>query len=245
MTSTLARSAIVLPVLVFTMSAPADAQLSRLKDRVKRAVQDVPGAAPAAQQPAATTYNEHVLEMTPEILDRLERGLAAEEADRGEIARLAASVRTPEAYQTCLMQAMTSSEGQAVNAASMAKAEAYIANTADQAAAAAYQEAQAAVVQYMADTCGPDPDQFHATELPKLQTRPATKGREAGEFTAAQYAILKERIVPLCGLGLTGSGDAVRIPGEGTNIFWVYSPAEVESLLPRCAELSRLVQATS
>lgn len=244
MTSGLIRSGVVLSVLLLTLSASAEAQISGLKNRVKRAVQGATDGK-TEQQAATTVYNEHVLEMTPEILDRLARALAAEEADGSEVARIAASVRTPEAYQTCLMQAVTSSEGQALNAASMAKAEAYLENTADQAAAAAHREAQAAVVQYMADTCGPDPDQFHATELPKLQTRPATTGRETGEFTATQYAILKERVVPLCGLALATPGDEVRIPGEGNNIFWVYSPAEVESLLPRCDALSRLVQATS
>lgn len=237
MRSTLIRSSLVIAGLLLLAGTSAEAQLTGLKNRAKKIMEG------SAEKPVAVAYNEHVLEVTPAVLERFERALAAEEAERNEVARIAASVRTPEDYQACMMKAVMSPEAQALMAASSAKGEAYIASPRDQAAAAAYRKAQQDLVEYMSRTCGPDPDQFRSSELPKLQARPAEAGREAGGFTVTQYAILKERVAPLCGMAEAAGSDGIKIPGEGKNIFWVYSPVEVEALLPRCAELSQRVGA--
>ena len=242
MSSTLVTSSITVLALALCAAAPAEGQLSGLKNRAKKAVESVTGdGAAATPAQAAAAYNEHVLEMTPDIVERFGKALRAEEAERQEIERIAASVRTPEAYQACVMTAVATPESEALMAAMAAKGEAYLANTADAAAAAAHREAQQDVMDFMVRSCGPDPDQFRSSELPKLQARPAKVGQEAGGFTVTQYAILKERVAPLCGLAEAAGADGVRIPGEGENIYWVYSPAEVETLVPRCAELTRLV----
>jgi hypothetical protein len=58
----------------------------------------------------------------------------------------------------------------------------------------------------------------------------------AAGLTVLQYDILLERIKRFCdelkanaALGKGGSG-GVKIPGSGTNMFWVYSPAEAQTL---------------
>jgi hypothetical protein len=204
-------------------------------------VESVTGGGAAAAPATGGAYNEHVLEMTAGVVERFATALRAEEAERQEIERIAASVRTPEAYQGCMTAAVATPESQALMAAMAEKGEAYLANTSDAGAAAAHRKAQQDVVDFMARSCGPDPDQFRSTELPKLQARPVSVGQEAGGFTGMQYAILKERVAPLCGLAEAAGADGVRIPGEGENIYWVYSPAEVDALVPRCAELTPLV----
>lgn len=245
MSSTLVKSCVYMVALALFAAAPAEGQLSGLKNRAKKAVESVAGGGAEDKAAAAPTasgaYNEHVLEITTEVVERFEKALRAEEAERQEIARIAATVRTPEAYQACMMTAMATPESEALMAAMAEKGEAYLANTSDAAAAAAHRKAQQDVMDFMARSCGPDPDQFESSELPKLQARPAKVGQEAGGFTVTQYTILKERVAPLCGMAEAAGPDGVRIPGEGENIYWVYSPAEVETLVPRCAELSRLV----
>jgi hypothetical protein len=260
---------LALVALLMMSDSPAYGQLGGLGNRVRRAVQEAaaekpapkpaptpaptpapsPAPAPAASAPAdassAGPYNDFVLVMTPEVLDRLAVALAAEVAEREEVARIAAAVRTPEAYEQCTMQVAMSAEGQRLTSEMSARGAAYMKDTADATAAAAYRQAQAAVIDHTRDQCGPDPDTFKATELPKLQVRPADAGQKAGGFTMDQYAILKERIAPLCGVAQVGANGEVRIPGEGEDIFWVYSPAEVAVLLPRCQQLGALVQAAA
>lgn len=238
MNSTLARSFLAVAGLLAVAALPLEAQFGGLKRRAQQAAERAlkPGEA------QAVAYNEHVLEMMPEVVDRLARALAAEVAERQEIARLAAAVRTPEAHEQCVMETMMSEEGQALTNDMTAKMQARVDKPGDKAAMEAHRLAQEAVMKHMRDRCGPDPDQFQS-ELRQLQMRPAKLGAEAGGFTATQYSILKERIAPLCAIAQTAEQDGgVRIPGDGKNIFWVYSEVEVQTIVPRCAELSGLIE---
>ncbi len=244
MSSRLTRSLTAGATLLLVFSAPAEAQLSGLKNRVKRAVGGDASAAGQPGQSQSVRYNENVLEITPEVMERFVRALEAEGADRADVARVAAEVRSPEAFQSCVMEFAMSAEGQALMEEMAAKGEAYMDDTSDQAAAAAYQQVQQSIMDAQAKRCGPDPDQFQSSELPKLQARPAKVGQEAGGFTATQYAILKERVAPLCGRAQAGAEGEIRLPGEGKDIYWVYSPVEVEQLLPRCEALTRLIHGT-
>lgn len=99
------------------------------------------------------------------------------------------------------------------------------------------------------DTCGPEPSAGggpSAGSLPTdsdLRAQPLRAALEAGGFTAAQYSILKERVVPFCAAaGSAAPEGEVHIPGFGGK-FYVYAGAEAEALAPRCAELSRSLEA--
>src|SRR5690606_15149946 len=100
MNSTLTRSCLAVAGMLLLAAAPLEAQLGGLQRRAQQAAERAlkPG------ETQAVVYNEHVLEMKPEVVDRLARALAAEDAERREIARMAAAVRTPEAYQQCMME---------------------------------------------------------------------------------------------------------------------------------------------
>ena len=79
-------------------------------------------------------------------------------------------------------------------------------------------------------TCGESPLQ---PEYARVALRTAA---EAGKLTDRQYAILTERVVPLCTAGATPRPDGeggVRI--GGARIAYIYSQGEVEALQPRCA----------
>ena len=241
MNTPLARTCVSAAALLMLAVAPLEAQIGGIGRRVRQAVESE--ATPEATK-QGVKYNEHVLEMKPEVVDRFARALTAEESDRAAVAKIAASVKTPEAYQSCMMEAVMSDEGQRVMDDMTAKGEAYGNNPADKAAEAAYQKAQEALAKFMMDRCGVDPNTFANTGLPELQKRPARAGMEAGGFTDTQYAILKERIPPLCAIASTSPTGEVRIAGDGRNIFWVYSEVEVATVVPRCGELTRLLAAT-
>lgn len=239
---------VLLPVMAaMAISAlPADAQIGALKNRVRKAVGEAvaggreavgaPAAVAAAAKPAGPVYNDHVLEMTPEVLDRLSAALAAEEADRKDAQRIAASVRTEEGFQKCMEGLATNAEAIRLLKEYGTHVEAYSANSSDPAVREAYQRAQTAITDHAARECGPEPSRFSSQELPKLRQRAVATGREAGRFTESQYSILKERIAPLCAATAGGPGE-LKIPGKGKDVFWVYSAVEVEGLRARCAAL--------
>lgn len=243
MNTTLTRTCVSAAALLMIVVAPLEAQIGGIGRRVRQAVEREV-AKPDQATTQGTKYNEHVLEMTPEVVDRFAKAMVAEEADRAAVAKVASSVKTGEEYQSCMMEAIMSDEGQRVMDDMTAKTEAYSNNPSDKAAEQAYRKAQEAMAKFMADKCGADPSTFANTELPELQKRPARVGMEAGGFTPTQYAFLKERVTPLCAIASTGPDGEVRIPGDGKNIFWVYSEVEVETIVPRCAELTRLLAAT-
>jgi hypothetical protein len=243
MNTTLTRSCVSTFALLMIAVAPLEAQIGGIGRRVRQAVEREAAKPDEAAKPGVK-YNEYVLEMTPEVVDRFASAMVAEETDRAAVAQIAAGMKTPEAYQSCMMEAMMSDEGQRVLEEMTAKGEAYSKNPSDKAAEQAYRKAQDAMTKFMTDTCGVDPDTFTNRELPELQKRPAQAGMEAGGFTATQYAFLKERVPPLCAIASTSPEGEVRIPGDGKNIFWVYSEVEVQTIVPRCAELTRLLAAT-
>ena len=82
----------------------------------------------------------------------------------------------------------------------------------------------------------------------RRRTRSARSRRasDAGGFTAREYAVIKERVVPFCRAQDAAAGDGdVRLPGRGTNVYFVYTPAEAAALRTRCGALMQALAATS
>jgi len=225
------------------ISTPAHAQLGGLRRAAQRAAQGAAGTqAPAAtqsSQPASAASRVNtgdVLEMTEPVLDRFARGLAAEQADRAQLAqRLAAAVKTPEQYQQCSTQWVMSPTGQAA----MQKLSAA---SADQTAATAAVNEMKATLERV---CGPDPSERSRMQN-DAQGHATAAGIAAGGFTPREYAVIKERVVPFCRAQDAASGDGdVRLPGRGTNVYFVYTPAEAAALRTRCGALMQALAATS
>lgn len=222
-------------VLTFSMQTPAHAQLGSLRraaGRATGAVQAAPSA-PAAQASAAPSASQSVnrgdvVEMTGDVLDRFARALQAERADLGQLAQRLSALKTPEQYAQCQLDFYNSAAGQAVYARLNAAAESndYARMT------AVAEEVKAALEQ----ACG-DPQEGDRIR----QEAPAhaeAAAIAAGGFGAREYAMIKERVVPFCRASLaTGGTGEVRLPGQGTNIFWMYTANEAAALRERCATL--------
>jgi hypothetical protein len=128
--------AVVAVILVAAaIPAPAHAQLGGLiKKKVKEKAAQTIGrgdsamtaspdtSAPVAAGKAARTapprsgprFTEYVLEITPELLDRLEKGLAAEEVVRQAIERKIGKVLSRDEYKKCEAAVLRGPEGQKV-----------------------------------------------------------------------------------------------------------------------------------
>jgi len=235
------RAAAACALLTVAAAAPAHAQLGGLRRAAQRAVSGAaassspvsPASSPAGQPASAASRvnTGDVLEMTAPVLDRFQRALAAESADRGQLAQRLAAVKTPEAYSQCNLQWYTSAPGQAVSRKVTDAAE-----RSDQAAMTAAAEEMKAALER---ACGPDPSERGRIQS-DAQAHAAQAGLAAGEFSPRQYAVIKERAVPFCRAAgqAAGEGD-VRLPGRGTNVYWVYTPAEAAALRERCGALMR------
>ncbi|HUK14024.1 MAG TPA: hypothetical protein VLW17_12045 [Thermoanaerobaculaceae bacterium] len=189
--------------------------------------------APAWSSPdeGGSRYGGEVLEISPEVLDRFAAGLAAEETARKAIAAKSAAIKSQADYDQCKSNVMMTPEG-------MKLLEDY--NTAVNAHPndfAAMQKAATAMKLKMdamtEKACGPDPAAA-SVSLPNLLRDAETAAAKGQGFTPRQFAILKERVLPLCLSDPTPPGaKGVKLPGQG-NASFVYTAAEAEALRPRC-----------
>ena len=172
-------------------------------------------------------FNDYVLEMTPAVLERLEKGLVAEAAERKAAQRILARMRDKPAYDRCMQELVASPEGKKAYDAMFPPG-----GQVNQQAAADMQKLQNA-------KCGPDPNTYGTVEN-ELRNKPSKAGEAASGFQYRQYAILKERVVPFCSLGPSADGGVFQIKQGGG--FLVYSTQEVMALGPRCAKLKFALQ---
>jgi len=219
-----------------------------LKKKMKEKVEQTVGGADTASANRAVSaavpgsgpvFNEWVLEITPDILDRLEKALAAEAAAREANARGLGKVLSAEEYQSCKERAIGSPEGQKLSQESVRLiGEA----TTQEQMQRAMEEMNTRLEAFMEPRCGLEPYKAQQVEV-ELARRVNTAAEEASGLNDHQLSILKERILPLCTeTGITDA-DGVRIPTEDSTIFYVYSPGEVEALRPRCGTLAKALQA--
>ena len=213
-----------------------------------------PGA--ATSQPAADVhpaFGETVLEITPATLDRLAKALQAEESARKEFARKASAgkgsaakprgtpqpQKTRKEFQECQQGAMIGPE----YAQLMEEYKAAISGQAKDSPAArkAASEMMSKLATMIETACGPDPGRV-ATKEVSAELRKAEKAAAEGNgFTVRQYAVLKERVTPLC-LSDPSPPDpnGLKIKGQG-NAYLVYTPTEVAALRPRCEAFIKLL----
>lgn len=222
--------------LVAVIPSAGEAQLGglkKLKSKVEKAVggEKAPAEQAAAAPQQRSPYNECTLEVTPEVADCLEKALAAENAELEAFRTWASKVKSQSDYQACQSGIMLTPEGQALAADYSAAMQ----NQAGlQQAMKTYAEKLKALTE---KTCGPEPNTVDDRRR-EARKQAAEKGRAACNYSDCQYAILKERITPICASGvLDGANGALKLPGEGKDIFWVYSPTEVEAFKARCGRL--------
>ncbi len=202
-------------------------------------------SAPPAAAQGGPKFSETVLEMTPATLDRFAKALALEESARASIAAKADApppkgTKTAEEYASCQMQVLMTPEFQKVMAdATKAMSVPGKDPAATQKVAVGLQETMQAMIE---KACGADPSKTYTKPDVRSQMRQAqADAAKANGFTDRQYAVLKERVTPLCLSDPVPAGaDGARVRGEGA-VFFVYSAAEVEALRPRCDALTKLI----
>jgi hypothetical protein len=241
--------ALVATPVALTVAAPsAEAQIGRIRnstvgravdratgtrtDSTQRSTEQQPAGqqAPAQQAPAQqrNPAAAAVLEIDASVLERFERAMKRE----GEVrAAVAVERRDFEAkqqrYGQCVADLMLSSEYQAL----MQRMEQAM-DKEDWDGLRKLQETQ----QKMLEGKCPAPTDPRHSSTSDFEAQSS----EAGEFTARQYGILKERIVPFCNANVAADPNGVHLPGPGKG--WSYTGTEAQALRPRCAALMPMLR---
>jgi len=229
------------------MPASASAQIGRLvKKKVKeQVVQTVAGSETAAAVPIpeatqGPVFTSNVLEITPDVLDRLERALAAEATAREENAIRLGKVLSWEDYNFCKERVLMSPEGQNLSQELVQLIENA---TTDEEIQRAMQEMATRMEAFLEPECGLEPNKAEKLRQELTQRVPAA-AQEASGLSDLQLSILEERILPFCVMPelAAATEEELRIPGETSEVFYVYSPTEIEALRPRCGSLVEALQ---
>lgn len=267
---TVARYAICAGLLAGALPAPAAAQFGGLKRKLKEKIINAaadgaadkvfgpdssatsttaargPSAASRARGGATATgpvFNENMLEITPDVLDRLLRAVAAEEAERKALAAHPRKVLPRDEYNRCKQQIiMQTPEGQLA----FRQYREALQSGSQEAAQKAGQAMTKRLDDLARPRCGSDP-----IEAQDLRNQDEEKIRQAG-LTAFglgeyQYAMVRERIAPFCAAAKAGD-EAVtsgRVSAGATAIYYVYTKREIEGLRPLCGKLQPLLEAKS
>ena len=266
-TSRLMPCAVVAAMFVAAaIPAPAHAQLGGLiKKKVKEKVAQTVSrgdsaktARPDTSAPNATGkvarttppgsgphFTEYVLEITPELLDRLEKGLAAEDVVRQAVERKIGKVLSRDEYEKCESAVLRGPEGQKVYAQSR---DLVNGDTTYERIQKASQELARRMEQVVEPKCGLEPRKAEEIREQHADSVEAAAPAASG-LTRLQLTIMKERILPLCAAtqAVAAAAGEVRVPA-GTQdsaraIYYVYAPNEVNAVQPRCAKLASALRA--
>jgi hypothetical protein len=249
--------AVAVAALMAANAAPAHAQLGGLKKKVQQAVgqtagQQAPGSTGATSPAAAATGSTggsvkltgNVLPMDDDVLDRLTKAIAAQDADLKAAGAALAKLPTQQAYDSCQQQLMQGPTGQAA-AADYMKA---IEDAGDDQAKMqkAMMDMDSALKVVYLNGCGASTKTDLDDKRSALQKRPHGAGAQAGGFTASQYAVLKERVLPFCNAGskLQQAQGGAKVHSMG-GVYYVYTDDEIQALHPRCGALTTALAAIS
>lgn len=241
-THLLRRTALAVMVAA-AIPAPASAQIGAIKKKMKEKISQALGAdsgskaAPATGSPrapaAALVFDDNLLEITPALMDRLEKGLAAEQADRKTAPKLLFGAD----YDRCKEALEKSPEYQKEYQEFIAR----YADLPESRQPEALKENMKRQDAQLRAQCGP-PFQEADKLRYSLPRRAEEAGQTAAALTSRQYAILKERVMPLCEATETaaGPGAELQVPkkGSSSHVFFAYKATEVEAIRPRCAKLA-------
>lgn len=193
-----------------------------------------PAAGKSRAAAAKSPYNDWVLEITPAILDRAAVAIEVENHVRDSLAAVIATRPELERKHALCVQQISQDP----------KMQAFMEKIGDDKASQAdRQKAMTDMNDYMVAKCGKQYENDATRAEQDIQRLPTQRAFAAGSFSSAgQYGVVKERIMPFCRGQVERMGEGGRVPGDGAGIYWVYSPAEIAALQPRCAEFTALLK---
>ena len=232
-TRTLLRSAALALVIGTALPGPASPQVGGLiKKKLKQTIEQTRVGTDTAKSASAArargpSFDDVTLEITTSLLDRFEKGVAAEAAERKDVDRQIAKFLPRDAFEKCEQSLMKTPEAQAA----YREYTGMLKGTDQEAMRKASEWYGQRLAEITRPKCGPSPSDAEIMKGDLLRG-PEKVGQNTAGLTERQYAILKERILPFCTAAVGSGAGELRIDGG-----YVYTTAEMEALRPRCATL--------
>ncbi len=215
-----------------------DSSASATTPGASRSGSGAPAGATRARKgapPAGPVFDAETLEITPDVLDRLEKALAAEiggrkaaeAAEKKAQADYSRQYKAQGDYNDCKEAFEHSPEARKLQ-------EEYIENLSSAKAMQAQGILMKHAQQLMRAKCGEDPGGYPSMPSRGEKGDAYKQGQDAGAkafgLGERQYAIVKERVAPFC----WSAKDAAQLS-------YVYAPGEISAMTPRCDKLLPLL----
>lgn len=222
-------------------------------DMVKKAKQAVKGEKPKAPNAAETgpIKSRMTPEVTAERLTQFQHGMEAEVAEREKGRKFLATLKSKEEYNACQQKVAASPEAQKV----MMMVGDVPENATMEDMQKVTEKMNTQIAALLRKHCGEDPSKYSADQFVRSAIAKGSDTAALGDDLA--YHAWKEWVVEFCRYieKLKDQPDyeqklakikdeGLRIPGQGTGIYFVYSATEANLLLERCEHLMPLIEAT-
>jgi hypothetical protein len=168
-------------------------------------------------------------------MDRLLKGLEAQRAERDAALKEAATGKAQAQYDACQQELAVSPEVQKLMETLGSQPE----NQTAAEATAAMEKFGTAMEALLKGKCGPTPSEVGS----RLENRFSAAAKLLSDCDAR----IEEHAYRFCQLTPSEQASAqnggLRVPGTGSNVFWVYTEAEARAYAPRCAPLMSAMDA--
>ncbi len=222
-------------------------------------------APPPATQ--AQGFSEDVIEITGPVLAGFMKGIDTEIALLYEFGKLLATYKGPEEYGICQAQMGASPEGMKIAAQFASLPENATMEQMQRVTEKMGREFAALSLKVCGPDPADWHDVKRREKIEEIQTKAAAAADPVGSFDAdpaggpaaiddpadhdreperrlslLAFLIMKERIDAYCNAlaaGTIQAGQGVKFPGNGKDVFWVYTDAEAMVIAPQCPDLMR------
>ena len=192
--------------------------------------------------PITSQFAKECGPVTPESIDKFYRGLQAEVAGREAYDRKLAGTKPDEEVNTCRGNETISAEGRAIIQRGLENGGStdYVMKQ--------MEKNRQDLETHLLKKCGVGRSKV---EQDKFKEYDAARkaGISAAGVSPDCYDKLKEFVLAFC-KGLTpaqqkvATEQGIKVPGQGSGVFWVFTADEAKAMFPRCGELVRAVNAT-
>lgn len=236
-------------ILMFALADDAQAQrigglIKKTVDKATKPKEATPPTKEAAPEPSLFSF-----EPNADAMASFKRGLDIEINARNEYRSELAKLKTEEQYKACEQSMMMSAEGLKVTQEIVARMEK--AKTPEDYQKMSEWQTEAYNTLAMKQ-CGADPRKLDGQRRTIFDNASKAAAKEAGkgwkgaaplndETILRDYRILKELAAKFCSLPADLRQDAqengIRVPGSGSNVFWVFPAGFTQWVGPECDDL--------
>ncbi len=210
------------------------AEAARGKDAKKEIVKD--------EGPLTSQFDKECGPVTPEAVDNFYRGLQTEIAGRGAYDRKLAAAKPTEEVNACRGNETISPEGRAIIQRGLENGGStdYVAKQ--------IEKNREDLEKHLLKKCGEPASKYEFNKFAEYDAARKAGAKAAG-LSDHCYDKLKEFALAFC-KGLTpdqqkaATEQGIKVPGQGSGVFWVFTADEAKALFPHCGDLVRAMTAT-